>query len=218
MKTKLGPSCAVLSVLLACCGDGSGLTQGMPSACRSGAACGGDVVGTWSIASTCLSVDVSSFTAGCPSATAFPDGYQLTGMVTYDSSLTFTMMTTLAGNVVAKYPAACLTPPDGVPVTCEQLRAALLAPGKYATVDCTADGTGCDCTFGTTQTFSGTGMYKIILPMPGGPPNTALLSGTADESDYCVKGDGTATFSTHPGAPVMGHQGLTAGALTLTKQ
>jgi hypothetical protein len=211
MKTKLSIACAVLAVILAGCDDGSGLTPGMLGTCHGAAGCGGDVVGTWSIASTCLAVDTSTFTADCPSATAHPDGYQITGMVTYDADLTFTMMTTLTGNVVAKYPAACLTPPNGAPVTCEQLRAGLLAPGRYASVDCAADGTGCDCTFGMgTQSFTGTGTYKVI--------GSVLLAGTADESDYCVKSDGTAAFASHPGAPVMGHQGLTAGSLTLTKQ
>jgi hypothetical protein len=98
-----------------------------------------------------------------------------------------------------------------MPVTCDQLGPALLASGKYASVDCLLDGTACDCTFGLEpQTFMGTGTYKIT----GG----VLLAGTADESDYCVKGDGTAVLGTHPGSPIMGHFGLTAGSLTLTKQ
>lgn len=211
MKTWLSVSCAVLSLVLSSCGGGGGLSPGTPGSCQNAPACGGDIVGSWSIASTCLGVDVSSFTADCPSSTAYANGYQITGMITYDADMTFTLMSTMSGSVVARYPAACLTPADGVAVTCDQLGTALLATGKYASVDCLANGTACDCTVGTTpQTFTATGTYSITAGV--------LLAGTADESDYCVKGDGTAALGTHPGSPIMGHPGLIAGSLTLTRQ
>lgn len=212
MSTRLSISFAALCVVLSGCGGGAGLTAIMSGdACQNTPACGGAIVGSWSIASTCLGVDVSSFTADCPASTAYANGYQITGTITYDADMTFTLMSTMSGSVVARYPAACLTPPDGVAVTCDQLGPALLATGKYASVDCLPDGTACDCTVGTTpQTFTGTGTYSTT--------DGVLLAGTADESDYCVKGDGTAALGTHPGSPVMGHSGLTAGSLTLTRQ
>jgi hypothetical protein len=215
MKVRSSVACAVLSVVLSSCGGGGGLTPGVSrsnSTCQTAPACGGDVVGSWSIASTCLTVDVSSFTADCPSASAFANGYQIAGMITYDANMTFTLMSTLTGSVVARYPARCLTPPDGVAVTCDTLGPALLAGGKYASVDCLPDADGCDCTFGMTpQTFTGTGTYSIAA-------GNVLTAGVADESDYCVKGDGTAVLATHPASPIMGHFGLTSGSLTLTKQ
>jgi hypothetical protein len=97
-------------------------------------------------------------------------------------------------------------------VTCDEVGAALLAPGKYASVTCLADGMGCDCTIEMNpETSTKTGMYSITT-------DHVLTAGLVDESDYCVKGDGTAALGTHPGIPIMGHNGLTSGSLTLTKQ
>ena len=215
MKTKLSVSCVALAVFLFGCGGNSGLSPSPPSAldaCHNPPACGGDIVGSWSIASTCLGVDLSSYTDGCPDSVAQANGYQITGMVTYDADMTFTLMSMLTGSVTVRYPTACLTPPDGAAVTCEQLGAALLAPGSYQAVQCLSNGMGCDCTIQSTpETVTRTGMYSISA-------NNVLLAGTADESDYCVKGDGTAALGAHPASPVMGHVGLTSGSLTLTKQ
>jgi hypothetical protein len=211
MKARSRISLA-LSLVLFGCGSRGGSSAGVSKGCQNAPACGGDIVGSWSIASKCLTLDVSSFTDGCPSATAYANGYQITGMVTYDASMTFTMMSTLSGSVVVRYPAACLTPSNGVPVTCDELGPALLAPGKYASVDCVADGVGCECTIEmTAETSTATGTYSITM-------GNVLTAGLSDESDYCVASDGTATLGTHPGSPIMGHNGLTSGSLTLTKQ
>jgi hypothetical protein len=218
MKTKSWLSCAVLAVVLCSCGGNGGLAPMGPSAlsaCPSAPACGGDIVGTWTIASTCLGVDLRSYTDGCQGSVAQPNDYQLTGTITYDANMMFTVTSTVTGTVTVRYPAACLTPPDGVEVTCDKLEAGLLAPGMYKSVQCVSNGTGCDCTFeGMPETESRSGPYEIT-----GMSKNVLVAQAVDESDYCVNGDGTATLATHLGSPVMGHFDLTGGgSLTLTKQ
>ncbi len=215
MKATLKVTRAVLLaglVSVASCGGGdSSPPPTMDVTCESATACGGDLVGSWTIASRCLGVDVSSFTVDCPGSTAYAQGYQIAGLVTYDANMMFRLTSTLTGSVVVKYPASCLTPPDGVQVTCEQLRAALLAPGKYPSVSCLSDDAACDCTIEMpVETFAGNGVYSTA--------EGVVLTGTDDQSDYCVKDDGTAELGTHPGSPIMGHPGLTTGSLVLTKK
>jgi hypothetical protein len=214
MKVKFGPSFFALAVLLSGCGGGGGLSTRSTAyeTCQKATACGGNIVGSWSIASTCVNDDLSKFTDGCPGAFAQTKDYQVTGMISYSSGSTFTLTSTRTGKVAVRYPAACLTPPDGVEVTCSQLGAGLAAGGKYDSVDCVSNGAGCDCTFGLTpEIVSGADMYSISA-------DNVLSTADYDQSIYCVKGDGTATLSTLPTSPVLGHQGLTGAFLTLTKQ
>jgi hypothetical protein len=60
--------------LLAGCGGSSGGT------CGTAAACGGAVVGTWKITSSCISIDTSGImNMDCPGETSSASGVAITG-------------------------------------------------------------------------------------------------------------------------------------------
>src|SRR5258708_28850460 len=96
MKNLLVGFLSVWAVtVVAGCG-GSGGT------CGNTAACGGDVMGTWKITSSCISVDTSSMTlnTGCAGETATGSGFKITGTITFNADMTYSSSSTLTGNVV----------------------------------------------------------------------------------------------------------------------
>src|SRR5216684_2343083 len=102
--------------VLAGCGPG---TSASGSACGSASACGGDVVAQWTIASSCLTGNVSLFTADCPTSTS-TSTFHVTGDVTYKADLTFSWNQIVSGSSTVTLPAACITK-QGVTQTCAQL-------------------------------------------------------------------------------------------------
>src|SRR5688572_25350661 len=80
---------------------GSGGSGG-PSNCSNVTACGGDVVGTWNVASSCLKLsgdmDISTTSLGCPTVPV--DGFlQTSGTFTANADGTYSDNTMTTGNV-----------------------------------------------------------------------------------------------------------------------
>src|SRR5258706_517889 len=185
--------------------------------CPSSGACGGNIVGTWNITSSCLDVDVSgSIPNYCPTATAKPVDVQIRGTVTYQADLTFSRQITFSGGVAITFPASCLTTGDaggdaGKPMTCDQLAQELMLDVNYASVTCVAAASGCACT-GTLSpqtTQIKTGMYTATST--GLLIETETGRATPDTSDYCIMGD---TLRTSPHA--MGMM-MATGMITATR-
>ena len=218
MKTNLMTTFALgLSIFLAAC-DGSGGVNG-GAKCTNTAACGGDLTGTWKITSTCLSIDPSSLgMTDCPGETLNVTDLKETGTVTFNADKTYSSMTSVSGSFVIGLPKACLTQ-QGVTVTCSQLNQVIqqnAQPGD-PTFACTdAGGGGCNCTVTLPSTPSQeTGSYSTTTA--GVLTQSPTANGTADQSDYCVKGQ-TLTVSPHADATaMMGQPGIT-GTITATKQ
>jgi hypothetical protein len=194
------------------CGGGGGLG----ATCESAMACGGDIVGTWMITSSCLSANGSMFDMTCPNATVSSSNLSVSGTVTYAADMTYTATTSGSGTVVVGLPASCLVS-QGITVTCSQLNQAFaadptLAPPGTSCVD--APGGACDCSVQVTGTPSTeTGTYTTTTA--GGLTQTASGS-TPEQDDYCVKGD-TLTLSPQGGSLTM--MGIAeTGTITLTKQ
>jgi hypothetical protein len=167
--------------------------------CPRSGACGGDIVGTWSITSSCLDVDVSgSIPDYCPTATAKPVDVQIRGTVTYNADLTYSRQIIFSGGVAINFPASCLTTGDaGKPMTCDQLAQELMLDVNYASVSCVAATSGCACTgtLAPQTTQIKTGMYTATST--GLLIETETGRATPDTSDYCIKGS---TLSTSPHA------------------
>jgi hypothetical protein len=140
-------------------------------------ACGGNVVGTWRITQTCLSVsrDLSST---CPGATAIYD-YTLGGTATYNTDGTYSSAGTVSALVHEHFPSGCM--PFGF--TCAQLGQTAMDAG---TGGCATDSQGgCNCD-GVTPVTSGaaTGTYKA-----SGGTLTTMHDGTTSLASYCVQGN-----------------------------
>jgi hypothetical protein len=214
---------ASLCLAVACGGaDGGALgTGGLSGAagnaavslgCEPAPACGGDPVGTWQIATSCLDIDLSSYTAECDGATARAVDFGVTGTITYDADLTYTLTSTLSGRVVASWPAPCLTPANGIQVTCEQLRAALLAPGTYQSITCVPASSGCTCSLEMNAESSWSeGRYVTDA---AGVLTETDSTGSARQRDYCVKDGATMTLSPYPAGAL---RGMASGPITLMK-
>jgi hypothetical protein len=199
-------------------GDGGGGTDvGKDSgtdggSCPGAGTCGGNIVGTWNITSSCLDVDVSgTIPADCPTATAQPVNFKLTGTITYRADLTYSRKSTYTGGVAITYPATCLNTPDAGTQTCAQLTTALQADMTYTDVACVAAGTGCTCTgtlaAQTTQNL--TGMYTTS---PGGLlTEMEGQAGALNRNDYCIMGDTLTTSPRAMGAPSA------SGTITATR-
>src|SRR6266404_7238822 len=81
MKNILSVSSTIflaMTILSGC--DGSGGT------CGNTPGCGGDIVGTWTVTSSCLSVTASMFSSSCPTATIDNVKLNITGTATYNAN------------------------------------------------------------------------------------------------------------------------------------
>jgi hypothetical protein len=178
--------------------------------CGNTAACGGNVVGTWTITSSCVSASASMVDTGCPTATASASNLTIDGSFTYNADGSYTSTASVSGSVRVSLPQSCLTS-NGVTITCDQVNQALQNdPTAGVTLSCTGS-LSCTCTETiSNETSTETGTYTtaagVVTQTPAG--------GTASESDYCVKGT-TMTQSPHASSTMMGE--VESGTITLAK-
>src|SRR5204863_1574545 len=187
--------------------------EAAPTQCPRPPACGGNLLGTWNVTSTCLDVDLTSYTAGCSSSSARAVDCKLTATLTYNDDLTYSLVGTMTGSVVLSLPARCLTPPNGIQVSCAQLEPALLAPGKYESVTCAVATSGCVCKLDVnTVSLSEGGTFSTT---EAGVLTQTAPAGDVDVIDYCVTNDATMTLSPAPRGAKLAEQGVSSGSITL---
>ena len=181
--TSLGSGLVSVIVLAALAGCGGG--QG--GSCGDFAACGGDVVGNWSVQAFCGKLTDS--TAACGNLTVDLDGVQASGTETFTAANVVTSDVQTSGFSTLHVPGSCLTF-NGVKLTCDQVNAGFMATiGMTGTIDsivCTTEGQGCSCKqTQTPQSTTTTGTYVIT-----GNQLTITDSATGEISgmDYCVSG------------------------------
>jgi hypothetical protein len=159
---------------------GAGGTGG-EAACASFTPCGGDLVGTWNITETCVTIR-SDLSGVCNGGDAWATGtLTLTGSLTYNTDHTYTSTVGGAEAVHYHYPSACLQ------TTCDDFGQTLRA-GGVTNLTCTTDATAatCDCDgvapagsdAGGTYSISGTTTVTTV-PNSGSPSNIS----------YCVQGN-----------------------------
>lgn len=194
---------ALIALAAAGCGSSGGTCSNAP-------ACGGDVVGTWTITSSCVSESATMVDSQCPSATANSSGLSIRGTITYNADGSYTSTATASGSITVNLPQSCLTY-NGVTLTCAQVtKAAQANPTAGVTLNCMGT-SSCTCVETiSAQTSTETGTYTtttagVLTQTPSG--------GTAAQDDYCVKGT-TMTLSPHAGSTTMG---MASGTITLTK-
>jgi hypothetical protein len=195
-----------LAVLVSGCGGG-GLSEG---GCSNGATCGGDLVGTWTIVSSCLSISATGFDMDCPTATVTSSKQTITGTQTYNADLTYTVVETLSVNATVTLPMSCVTF-QGFALTCAQVTQLLMADGSFKSATCTSAGTGCSCNVVVSEVgASGAGIYSTS----NGVVTTTTDDGSTEQNSYCVRGK-TLTQSPLAGSFTMGASAT--GTITSTK-
>jgi len=135
-------------------GTGGRSSGGEAGSCSNVSACGGDVVGTWTVVSSCLSVtgqmDMAVIGLECTSATV-TGSLQVTGTWTANSNGTYSDHTTTTGVEHLTLPASCLQI-SGTTTTCDRIGGVLTGAG-YDSVSCTAAASGgCTCSATVKQT------------------------------------------------------------------
>jgi hypothetical protein len=159
--------------------------------------CGGDVVGSWDIGTTCYGPAPNlPVTAPCPRQTLDDTSLTTTGQLVLKSDMSYTLSLTNNGTSVLRYDTTCRQ------YTCDSLRSTLMATCSEASNLCT-----CSVPYqNDVQQESGTyrleGQQVILKPMG------------ANESHhpYCVSGS-EMTMTTGTGAP-----GASDGVYRLTRK
>jgi hypothetical protein len=182
--------------------SGAAGSAGGEGSCTNVTPCGGDVVGTWTVVSSCLTVsggvDLSNYGLGCVSAPVM-GSLRVSGSWTANADGTYSDNTTTQGNVQIDFGCDCRGG-AGTCTTCPRFGALLTSPG-YAAVTC-ADATGsdaeiCECGPGCTCTATIDQAGGIgVAPMYPSATGTYTTSGTVltmtageQEYSYCVSGD-----------------------------
>jgi len=174
--------------LLAGCGDSSGGS----GSCGKVSPCGGSLVGTWTITSSCGSV--LNFTNGteCPGATVDESQIVTSGNLAFNADMTFTTSATIGGTRRFNVALACVA---GV-ASCDEY-ASLISPGPPdATTTCMTAGGACNCAMvytapmGAAQTGTYTTAGNVLTVTPTG--------GDPIELGYCVQGSTLHMVDTDP--------------------
>ena len=199
---------------------GSGTATGGGTSCAPlPASCGGDVVGTWNVTASCLTLsgqlDVSALSVGCSTAAITSGSLSVTGTWTANSDGSCTDATTTSGVVQFTMDATCLTI-SGYTTDCTGLAQGGLS-SLFASVTCTPAATGGGCNCQGTAGQKGTEGYGMgALTAPTGlytTPSNVLTTTDGRKSmgyDYCVSGS-TLTVTPQTTLPI------TVGTITLTK-
>ena len=187
---------------------GSTGTGGAGTSCPDVTACGGNLVGTWTVTSSCLKVsgnlDLSLAGAGCPSTPVTGD-LQVTGSWTANSDGTYVDNTTTSGTEQFKLAPSCLVI-SSTPVSCSGA-AGLLTSLGYSSLTCpsTADG-GCNC-IGTIQQTGGIGLVSPAPSTSGNyTPSGTQITVSGDSGDthysYCASAN-TITLTPQSANPTI---------------
>ena len=170
-------------LLTACGGDSD------DDSCSARAACGGNVVGTWEIKSSCAAGRIETpMDEMCKEATVDARDLRMTGTMTFKADNTYTTNAVVNGTMKTVLPTSCLQG-GGQSITCAQLDAFMKGltalTGSDELVSSCKGSSECECTF----TFKNAkvdedGTYSIA-----GTKITQTSSDDEDEPetfDYCA--------------------------------
>jgi non-reducing end alpha-L-arabinofuranosidase len=176
-------------------GAGGAAGSGGGGSCTNVSPCGGEVLGTWTVSSSCISVsgelDLTSLGIGCRSASA-TGSFKVEGTWTAGADGKYTDKTTTKGTEVLELAKSCLEI-SGTFTTCDGIGQVLVSFG-YSDVNCVnaASGGGCTC----TNTVNQAGMPALLNsdPTTSGRYSTSgnevsLGNDGATKYSYCVSGN-----------------------------
>jgi hypothetical protein len=176
-------------------GSGSVEVTPIEASCNNVTPCGGDLVGTWIAAGSCLPVtgdaDMSGFGLGC-SAAPVTGALEVSGTWTVNGDGTFTDETTTSGDSEILLPPTCLDV-SGTVTTCDRVGGPLQALG-FASVTCVPNEDSGGCTCSATAGQSG-GLATLSLDAARSgtyamADDTVTTSARTDVAyAYCVSDD-----------------------------
>lgn len=176
-------------------GTGSGGT-GNAGSCASAEACGGNVVGNWTVASSCLDVegefDVRGLGLGCSSA-RITGSRVVAGTLSANADGTYADRTTTSGEDRLELADECLTV-SGTLVACERIGPIFAAFG-YESATCTqAPAGGCLC-YAVFEHTGGMGVLSLAESDSGTYRTSGDVLTLVDDFgeptsyEYCASGD-----------------------------
>jgi non-reducing end alpha-L-arabinofuranosidase len=176
--------------------SGTGGSSGPGDTCNKVTACGGDLVGAWTVKSSCLkttgTADISYLGLACLTA-EITGSIDVTGTFTLGADGKFTDATVAKGSDTWALGAPCLEL-SGTRVTCTgvgSVFAATLSSYGYQDFKCVdaASGGGCSCQ-GTVNATGGLGLLYSDVSATGNytSANNGFSLGNGLEYTYCVNG------------------------------
>ncbi|MBN1611639.1 MAG: hypothetical protein JW940_33700 [Polyangiaceae bacterium] len=200
-------------------------TGGGGDPCSNVSPCGGDVIGTWTVTSSCLKVSGAidptkgGLSPVCSTGPVTEGTLQVTGTWDLKADGTFADNTSTTGEMKFALPAACKEL-SGTQIACAKIGGPL-GSGLGCTVVCTDDAAsgGCACT-ATVDTASaalagGIGVVSASLSTTGTYTAASNVITTSDgvNYSYCVSGS---TLTVSPQTETTG-MGTTAGTVVFQK-
>jgi hypothetical protein len=195
-------------------------TGGGPATCTNVTPCGGELVGTWNVTWSCLTVsgelDPATVALSCSTALVTGGAIQVTGSLTANSDGTYSDNTVTSGTTEFTLDESCLVL-SSTRIACDQAARVVVDLG-FSDVSCTetADG-GCSCS-GTVQQTGGLGLSGLYPSASGtyttsGNVLTATDLDTRYETQYshCVS-ESTLTMTPQSTSPTI------TGTVVLQKQ
>ena len=151
-------------------------------ACKPVAACGGNIVGTWSVSQLCAADLVPTTDASCPNSTATISGVTESGTYTFNADNTTVDNVHATFTETANFPSSCFTE-----VQCTQLQSAFSAEPDLSSASCMyATATGCSCVLAVDTQSTAMGTYQVS----GGTLTIVASAGATPETDtFCVSGN-----------------------------
>ncbi len=166
---------AIAAALLGCSSSGGGGDE-----CGKVAACGGNLVGTWNVVDACTSgAPTSAANPNCPSEMLHVSSSTVSGTMTYNADMTYSISFTETASDTLTLPVSCLGT-----YTCETFP---MTFNSTTMATCTTAGAYCNCNVpfsvkNTTQgTYSVSGNTLTTTASNGGSSNVG-------GGGYCVSG------------------------------
>jgi len=202
---------------------GTGGGDAVEASCDDVQPCGGDVLGTWTVSGSCVSlggeIDLSALGVGCQSGTITGSTLDVSGTVTFNADANYEDNLTWTGEELFDLIGDCRKV-SGTTTTCDRLGIIIAGQGyieglNYETVVCTPTGpdpvpgevlSGCNCTATINQAGTTAGYESA---------DNALTNSNGAEYAYCVEGT-TLTFT--PTKFALGSSTTNTGTVVLQKQ
>jgi len=169
-----------------------GSSGGGTASCSNVSACGGSVVGTWSVSASCLKVsgnlDLAAIGAGCPTAPV-TGSLNVTGTWTANADGTYQDNTTTTGEEQFTLAPACLVI-SSTQTDCSGA-ANIISSLGYSTVTCNpVSAGGCSCS-ATVKQSGGPGLVSVFAASNGNYKAAGNVLTIDDQMpySYCVAGD-----------------------------
>ena len=166
---------------------GSTGSGGLTTNCPNGSTCGGDLVGTWNVTSSCLTLsgdmDVELASLGCPTVPV-TGSLQVTGTWTANADGTYTDNTTTTGSITFPLAASCLSV-SSIDVECSKMATAF-PPVGWKTATCSTNASGqCNC----TATADQSGGMGVISPWKSnsGTYTTSRAAGSTPMTTWTIR-------------------------------